>query len=101
MRPRPERLAHWALGLAGEAGETDEMIKKHLFHEHELDHEALVKELGDVLWYLAVLAKELDVELEEVAETNIAKLKKRYPNGFTTEESLRRVDVSPQEKQNS
>ncbi len=89
-RPRKERLAHWALGLAGESGETAEMVKKHLFHDHDLDHTALVKELGDVLWYLAVLARELDVNLEEVALNNIAKLQRRYPHGFRTEDSLNR-----------
>jgi NTP pyrophosphatase (non-canonical NTP hydrolase) len=91
-RTRQERLAHWALGLAGESGETAEMVKKHLFHDHELDHTAMVKELGDVLWYLAVLARELNVDLEEVALNNVEKLRRRYPHGFRTEDSLHRVD---------
>ena len=91
-RSRNDRLANWALGLIGEAGEIAEEMKKHLYHEHELDHAALVKELGDVLWYLAVLAQEVGVELEEVAATNIAKLRRRYPNGFSAASSIRRVD---------
>ena len=91
-RSRSDRLANWALGLIGEAGEIAEEMKKHLYHEHELDHAALVKELGDVLWYLAVLAEEVGVELEEVAATNIAKLRRRYPDGFSAASSIRRVD---------
>ena len=49
-------LANCAMGLAGEAGECTDIIKKHLFHDHELDREHLAKELGDVAWYLAVCA---------------------------------------------
>ena len=92
-RARSDRLANWALGLTGEAGEIAEKMKKHLYHDHPLDHDALVKELGDVLWYLAVLSHEVGVELDEVAVTNITKLRLRYPDGFSPEHSLRRVDV--------
>ena len=97
-RARRDRLANWALGLIGEAGEIAEDMKKHLYHEHELDHAALVKELGDVLWYLAVLAQEVGVELEEVATTNIAKLLLRYPDGFSPAHSMRRVDEGREER---
>lgn len=96
-RARRDRLANWALGLIGEAGEIAEDMKKHLYHEHELDHDALVKELGDVLWYLAVLAQEVGVELEEVATTNIAKLRLRYPDGFSPAHSMRRADKGREE----
>ncbi len=92
QRTHNERLANWALGLTGEAGEIAESIKKHLFHGHELNHDALVKEMGDVLWYLAVLASEIGVELHEVAETNIAKLRRRYPEGFTAQHSIHRQE---------
>lgn len=68
-----------ALGLAGEAGEVADTIKKAVFHRHGLDQDKLVKELGDVLWYLAALASKLGVSLDEVAERNIAKLKERCP----------------------
>ena len=50
----------------------------------------LIKELGDVAWYLAETAFALDVELEEVLMRNIEKLKKRYPEGFSTEKSINR-----------
>ena len=85
-----ERLAYLALGLCGEAREVAEHIKKHIGHGHTLDIVALNKELGDVLWYLAVLADCLGLQLGDVAEANIAKLKARYPQGFSSERSINR-----------
>lgn len=86
--PQADVLA--ALGLAGEAGEVVDLIKKHRFHGHDLDREALVGELGDVLHYLAAEARCHGIKLEEVARHNIAKLAKRYPNGFSHEASRNR-----------
>lgn len=75
-------LAYLALGLNGEAGEVAEHIKKRLRHGKELDRDALKKELGDMLWYTAVMAHELGFRLEDVAADNIVKLRARYPSGF-------------------
>ena len=72
------------LGLAGEAGETLDMVKKWIFHEKDLDIEHLKKELGDVAWYLAMLCESFDFNLDEILEMNVAKLKARYPEGFDT-----------------
>lgn len=85
-----DRLANWALGLAGEAGEVADIVKKHVYHGHELDLEELKDELGDVLWYLAGMSYDLDVWFSEIAEGNIDKLKKRYPEGFSQERSINR-----------
>lgn len=71
-----------ALGLAGETGEFVELVKKHFFHGKPLDREAAKKEIGDVLWYLALAAEGLELELADIAEANIAKLQARYPDGF-------------------
>lgn len=91
-----ERLAVLALGVAGEAGEVADIIKKVVGHGHPLDREKLNKELGDVLWYVAVLALELGFTLDEVASRNIAKLRARYPQGFSSERSLNRAkEVTP------
>lgn len=75
-------LAHWALGLAGEAGEVCEPIKKHCFNGRDLDRDALAAELGDVLWYLSALAQSIGSSLAEVAARNVAKLEARYPDGY-------------------
>lgn len=80
-------IGNWSMGLAGEAGELIDMLKKVYFHDHPANRDALVKELGDVLWYVAVLSDELGIDLEEVARTNIEKLEKRYPQGFSKQRS--------------
>lgn len=81
-----------ALGLAGEAGETVEMVKKHVFHGKPLDREKLKKELGDVLWYVSQLAAATNLTLDEIGETNIEKLKERYPEGYSHAASATRAD---------
>lgn len=87
-----EMLTNSVMGLCGESGEACDIVKKHLFHGHTLDRDALIKELGDVAWYLAEAASALDIELEEILEKNIEKLKKRYPEGFSSERSLNREE---------
>ena len=67
------------------AGEAIDIVKKHLAQGHELDREGLIKELGDVAWYLAETATALGVDLDEILGRNIEKLKNRYPEGFSTE----------------
>lgn len=84
-------LTYAALGLTGESGEVAEMIKKAFYHAHPLDKDKLSKELGDVLWYLAVMAHGLDIPLEQIARENIDKLRQRYPEGFSGERSLNRT----------
>ena len=83
-------LINAVMGLCGESGEVIDIVKKHLAQGHELDREKIIKELGDVAWYMAEIAKVLDVELEDVLVQNIEKLKKRYPEGFSTEKSVNR-----------
>lgn len=77
--------AYPALGLAGEAGEVCEQIKKALRDDGgritPQRHDALKKELGDVLWYLAALAFELDLDLGDIAQTNLDKLADRKARG--------------------
>lgn len=83
-------LPYLGLGIAGEAGEVADEIKKIIGHGHALDREKLKKEIGDVLWYVAVLSRHLGLTLEEVAVANIAKLAVRYPDWFTPERSQNR-----------
>ena len=85
-------LINGVMGLCGEAGEAIDIVKKHLAQGHELHKDKLVEELGDVAWYLAETATALDVTLEEVFSQNIEKLKKRYPEGFQVEKSVRREE---------
>jgi len=85
-----------AIGLAGEAGEVAELVKKAVFHRHGINgafREKMVKELGDVLWYAAAMCTKLDMDLGVIMEVNIRKLEERYPSGFSSQDSKRRVDA--------
>ena len=85
-------LINGVRGLCGESGEAIDIVKKHLHQGHELDKEKLVKELGDIAWYLAETAWALDIPLEEILQGNIDKLKRRFPEGFSTERSIAREE---------
>ena len=80
------------LGLSEEVGEVLALIKKAEFHGRELDRDALKKELGDVLWYVAAIAHWYGFDLSDVASANVEKLRKRYPDGFSVERSVNRGD---------
>ena len=85
-------MLNGAMGLNGEAGEVIDILKKHIFQDHKLDTEHIAKELGDCLWYIAVCAKGAGYTLDEIAEMNKAKLRKRYPDGFEADKSLHRSE---------
>ena len=87
---RKDVLINGVMGLCGESGEAIDLMKKHLYQGHALDQEKLIKELGDIAWYLAETAAALDVSLEEVLERNIEKLRSRYPEGFSPDRSVNR-----------
>ena len=91
-RTHEQQLANAALGLTGEAGEVAEVIKKHLFHATPLDRDAIKKELGDCLWYIAAFGTVLGLSLDDIAKENVEKLRRRYPDGFDTERSRNRVE---------
>lgn len=88
----PGELLNGALGLPGEAGEVADLVKKHFFHGHVLDRDDLIKELGDVCWYLALICTAIGVSLEYVMGQNIEKLKRRYPEGFSESASINRTE---------
>lgn len=84
-----------AMGLAGETGEIVDYLKKGIFHEHGVDPEKVADELGDVLWYIAALAEQYGLDLGLIMEQNIAKLVRRYPQGYSSTDSKERRDVTP------
>lgn len=102
-----DRLQNVALGICGEAGEVADAFKKAIHHGHgfkyrldtdefnpkAVDTYEVAKEIGDIMYYLAVGAHELGYTLQEIAEININKLAKRYPKGFSVEASINRVDT--------
>jgi NTP pyrophosphatase (non-canonical NTP hydrolase) len=84
-RDRKNELLHLVLGLVGESGEVAEKFKKWVrdqdSDESRLDRDDIAQELGDVLWYAAVLADYLDLKLDDIAQANLAKLASRQTRG--------------------
>ena len=79
-----ERLLTAGVGLAAESGEFLEIVKKMVFQGkpwNDDNREHLIIELGDVMWYVAQACMALDVSFDDVVETNVKKLQKRYPGG--------------------
>ncbi|ANC07801.1 MULTISPECIES: nucleoside triphosphate pyrophosphohydrolase family protein [Bacillus cereus group] len=98
------RVLNAALGLSGESGEVADIVKKAIFHGHGFDPAhcpgeeegntyKIALELGDILYYISIMSHEMGYTLEDIAQMNIAKLAKRYPDGFSREASQARVDV--------
>ena len=85
-----DKFTRGALGLAGESGEVVDMVKKMLYQGHRLEMLKLLEELGDVLWYIALMCDALEVTLDDAIGLNVRKLHRRYPNGFEVERSVNR-----------
>ena len=85
-----QRLLDASAGLVEEAGEVLGLVRKHLFMHHELDTARLTTELGDALWCLTAAAGALGISLDEVAAANLDKLRRRYPDGYTDQASVKR-----------
>ena len=86
----------WGLGLVGEAGDVASCIKKTFAHDND-QKEGIRENIGDALWYAAMICNFFDWDFQEILEQNIAKLKKRYPKGFTINDAKRngtRIDWS-------
>ena len=73
------------LGLSGEVGEFNDIIKKWVFHEKPFDEEHAKKELGDIMWYVAMMCHSFGWDFDEIMQMNVDKLKARYPQGFSVE----------------
>lgn len=81
------------LGMIGEMGEVVDLYKKVTYQGHPYNKEKLVEEIGDVLFYIANYATVNDIDLSDCLKRNVDKLRKRFPNGFSEEDSLKRVDT--------
>lgn len=95
MLQKEDVFLNGVLGLSGESGEVADHAKKWLFHERDLDVDKVKKELGDVLFYVALAAEGLGTTLEEIAALNIDKLERRYAenNGaWSKEASIKKAD---------
>jgi NTP pyrophosphatase (non-canonical NTP hydrolase) len=87
-----DKLTLSALGLAGEAGEVIDLIKKWSFQGHPIDQDDLLSEIGDVLWYITLLCSVYGWTLDDAIAVNIEKLRKRYPGDFEAARSINREE---------
>lgn len=85
-------VLHWCLGIAGEAGELIDPIKKHIFYDKPLDMKNTQEELGDLLYYIFALIDELGLDPEYIMSDVIYKLQLRYPEGYSDEAAQLRAD---------
>lgn len=97
---KTQQLLNGCCGLAGESGEVIDIVKKHAFQGHDLDTEHIKEELGDVMWYIALLCSAIGADLSEVMSENTEKLKRRYPQGFDTNKSVNREVDNSEHKRN-
>ena len=89
---RKEQLSNLVFGINGEIGEVTDLLKKHLFHGHDLSVQKLTEELGDVMWYLTNIASFFNLSMNDILDENIKKLEERYPEGFSEEKSINRKE---------
>lgn len=83
-------LLHAAMGISTEAGELMDAFKRKMFYGKELDVVNLKEEMGDIMWYMAILMRELDLDFHEILQLNIDKLCARFPDKFTEFDALNR-----------
>lgn len=87
---RNEEIMTWGLGISGEAGDVASCIKKTFAHEND-QTEGIRENIGDTFWYMAAIANFFGWDIEEIIGENMAKLKKRYSQGFTTKNAKRKM----------
>jgi NTP pyrophosphatase (non-canonical NTP hydrolase) len=80
---KKDQIINGLLGLASESGEVCDLMKKHFCLGNELDKDMLMKELGDVMWYMAEICDAYGFTMQDVAEKNIAKLRARHGEKFS------------------
>lgn len=86
------RMVHASMGIAGEAGEVIDATKKTWIYGKELDRENILEECGDLLFYITALLTETGFTIEDAMAANVAKLAKRYPEGYTDAAAITRAD---------
>lgn len=85
-------LCHAILGIGTESGELQDIYKKYLIYGKEIDFDNILEECGDLLWYIALALKASGYTMEEAMQSNVDKLKIRYPEKFTEKDALERKD---------
>lgn len=81
---------HMLMGMMTEVGELTDQFKKNLAYGKDIDWVNVKEEIGDLMWYISEFANHYNYDLEEILETNISKLQKRFPEKFTSEDAINR-----------
>lgn len=92
LDPFKAHALHMAVGVAGEAGELLDAIKKHVIYNKPIDIENVIEELGDLEFYMEGLRQVFEITREQTIEANIAKLGIRYQNGYSDKAAQERAD---------
>ncbi len=87
-------LLHASMGMVTESAEFQDMLKKHFIYGKPFDKVNAIEEIGDILWYIALAAKQMDVSIEHIMDVNIAKLRKRFPERFVETQAINRDTVA-------
>lgn len=82
-------ISTWGLGITGEAGDVASCIKKAFAHKNKIGIQGIRENMGDTLWYAAMICNFFNWDMEEILKENLEKLKKRYTKGFTTKDASR------------
>ena len=92
LTPQQAELLHAAIGLAGEAGELLDTVRKHVFDGQPMDRENVIEEIGDLGFFIEAFLQIIGVSREEIEQRNMAKLSKRYEGGYTDQQAQERKD---------
>jgi len=92
LDPRKTNLWHMITGISGECGELTDAIKKHVIYDKPLDNANVVEELGDLEFYMEGLRAQLEITRDETLRHNLAKLSKRYAQGYSDKAAQDRAD---------
>lgn len=92
-----DRLLTAALGLAGEAGECADIVKKHVYHGKEFDRDKFIDEMSDVLWYLTFGCNAASITVDELMEYNVQKLNARYKTGKFTHKEFMQKEIKKEQ----
>lgn len=87
---KEQQVSNMIFGANGELGEVTDILKKHLYQGHRIDKQHLAEEIGDTLFYIVNLCTIYNLDVEDILQANVDKLKKRFPNGFESNRSINR-----------
>ena len=98
QRVRLANLIHAEMGITTEVGELCDQVKRYIFYQQEFDVTNLEEEIGDIMWYVAILLRDFDLDFGDILDRNIRKLRKRFPNKFQVDNAVNR-DLEAERKE--